>query len=150
MQIQKINNQTSFGNIRKVRVDKKIANLTQNSIEAIKKALLSPVLYSLGGDSAYYDLHIFPETKTELIGKFADTHLTYKVSISADKIQTELKKTLFGALKTKDKVIPARYCHSDDVNSESDIISLAQIAIIATENQIATEKSLAEIKLLTK
>lgn len=150
MQIQKVNNQTSFGNIRKVHVDKKVAGLGVETVEAINKALLTPEFYSLGGDKAYYDIKILPEIDYIPTEEGADKGLSGKICIIANKIKTELKQTLFGGVKTKDEVIQAKNSEKNCVKNENDVISLIQNAINLTDNQIAKEKALAEIKQLTK
>lgn len=150
MQIQKVNNQMSFGNIRKVRINKKIAGLKEKTVDAINKALLMPEFYSLGEDKAYYDLKIIPEVDYIPTEEGADKCLSGKICIRANRIKTELKKTLFGGVKTKDTVLPAKYNKIGYVKDENDVISLIQKAINLTDNQIAREEAFAEIKQLTK
>lgn len=150
MQIQKVNNRNSFGNISKVRINKKIAGLKDKTVDVINKAILMPEFYSLGGDKAYYELKIIPEVDYIPTEEGADKCLSGKICISANKIKTELKKTLFGGVKTKDKVIPAKYYKIGYVKNENDVISLTQKAIDLTDNQIAREEAFAEAKQLTK
>lgn len=152
MQIQKVNNQTSFGNIRNVNVLDGFDNAGENAVNGLKNLLTSPDFYLLDENPEINDIGIYYSPKMVYSDSFGwrnNTNHPEEILVGATRIETTSQRGFLGRINKIEKEVAYAGEYGNPKNFE-DYMVLVKKALVALQKEVNRKNGLKEIKQLTR